>query len=37
MRVRTVAWRVAALLVVGAISAIVLQSIGYATAPVLVR
>ena len=37
MRVRTVAWRVAALLVVGAVSAIVLQTIGYATAPVLVR
>jgi hypothetical protein len=36
MRVRAVAWRVAAL-VVGAISAVVLQTIGYATAPVLVR
>jgi hypothetical protein len=32
-----VAWRISALLVVGAISAIVLQTIGYATAPVLAR
>lgn len=37
MRVRAVTWRVAALLVAGAISAVVLQAIGYATAPVLVR
>ena len=36
-RVRTMAWRVGALLVAGAVSAIVLQTIGYAAAPVLVR
>jgi hypothetical protein len=34
---RSVAWRVLALVVVLAISAVVLQSTGYATAPVLVR
>ena len=36
-RVRTMAWRVAALLVVGVVTAVVLQTIGYAPAPVLVR
>lgn len=37
VRVRTVAWRVAVLIVIGAISAVVLQTIGYASAPVLVQ
>ena len=36
-RLRSLAWRVGALVVVLAISAVVLQSIGYAEAPVLVR
>ena len=36
-RVRAVAWRVGALLVVGAVSAVVLQTIGYAAAPVIGR
>lgn len=36
-RVRTVAWRVGALLIAGAASAVVLQTIGYAAAPVVVR
>lgn len=35
MRVRTMAWRVGGLLVVGAASVVVLQSIGYAAAPVI--
>ena len=36
MRGRAVAWRVAGLIVVGAVSAAILQTIGYATAPMLV-
>jgi hypothetical protein len=36
-RLRAVAWRVGALIVVGAASAVILQAIGYASAPVLVR
>jgi hypothetical protein len=36
-RLRAVAWKVAAIIVVAAISAVVLQVVGYATAPVLVR
>jgi hypothetical protein len=34
---RAVAWKVAAIIIVAAISAVVLQVVGYATAPVLVR
>lgn len=37
MRLRSLAWRVGAVVVVLAISAVVLQSTGYAEAPVLVR
>jgi hypothetical protein len=37
MRIRSVAWRVGALLVAGAVVAVLLQSIGYATAPGVVR
>ncbi len=37
MRIRSVAWRVGALLVAGAVVAVVLQSIGYATAPGVVQ
>ena len=36
-RIRSVAWRVGALVVAGAVVAVVLQSIGYATAPGVVR
>lgn len=36
-RLRAVAWRVGALLVLAAASAVVLQSVGYATAPVVIR
>src|SRR3990172_814796 len=36
-RPRTVAWRVGAVLVVGAVSAVALQAIGYATAPIVIR
>ena len=35
--VRSLAWKIAGLLVVGAVSAIALQTIGYAQAPVLVQ
>lgn len=35
--IRSVAWRVGALVVAGAVVAVVLQSIGYATAPGVVR
>lgn len=35
-RLRAVAWKVAAIIIVAAISAVVLQVVGYATAPVLV-
>jgi hypothetical protein len=34
---RSMAWRVGVLLVLGALSAVVLQTVGYATAPVLTR
>jgi hypothetical protein len=37
MRIRSVAWRVGALLVAGAVVAVALQSIGYATAPGVVQ
>jgi hypothetical protein len=36
-RLRTVAWVVGLVLAVGAVSAVVLQTIGYATAPVIIR
>lgn len=36
-RLRAVAWKLAAIIIVAAISAVVLQVVGYATAPVLVR
>ena len=36
-RVRTMVWRVAALVAGGFIAALVLQTIGYAEAPVLIR
>ncbi len=37
MQMRAIAWRVGGLIGVAAVSAVVLQALGYATAPVLVR